>query len=137
MRPMAAPMLDREILDQEYRRIRRATAALCEPLSPEHCAAQSMPDASPSKWHLAHTSWFFETFVLGPFAAGYTPLDARYAVLFNSYYQGVGPQFSRPSRGLLTRPSLAEVMAYRARVDEAVGALVARATDAVLREAAP
>jgi ergothioneine biosynthesis protein EgtB len=99
--------------------VRDLTTALCEPLSPEDCCIQSMPSASPTRWHLAHTSWFFETFLLKTDAA-YRPFDDHYEVLFNSYYNSVGEQFPRTRRGLLSRPSLAEVLAYRRHVDEAV-----------------
>jgi ergothioneine biosynthesis protein EgtB len=100
----------------DFVRVRAQTETLASPLSPEDQAAQSMPDASPTKWHRAHTTWFFETFVLGP--AGVADLSPpAYAVLFNSYYNAVGEQFHRPSRGLLTRPSHSEVTRYRERVD--------------------
>jgi len=85
-----------------------------------------MPDVSPTKWHLAHVSWFFETFLLAPHLAGYEPIDPTYAFLFNSYYNGVGPQFSRPARGHLSRPTVAEVLAYRAWVDRGMERLLAR-----------
>jgi ergothioneine biosynthesis protein EgtB len=85
-----------------------------------------MPDASPTKWHLAHTSWFFETFLLAPHLPGYAPFDPAYAYLFNSYYEAAGPRHPRPSRGLLTRPSLAGIVAYRAHVDAAMDRLLAR-----------
>lgn len=101
-----------------YTRVRAHSVALAAPLSPEDCGAQSMPDASPTKWHLAHTSWFFETFVLQVHEEGFTPFDAAFRVLFNSYYNGVGARHPRAQRGLLTRPSLADVLAYRASVDE-------------------
>jgi ergothioneine biosynthesis protein EgtB len=100
-----------------YRAVRAATEALAAPLSPEDCTAQSMPDASPVKWHLAHTSWFFETFVLEA-EPTYRALEPAYRVLFNSYYHSVGAQHSRPERGLITRPGLAEILAYRRHVDE-------------------
>jgi hypothetical protein len=90
---------------ERYLDVRRATERLCEPLAIEDYVVQAMPDASPAKWHLAHVSWFFETFLLRPYAADYSPLDERYAVLFNSYYNGVGPQFERPARGTLSRPT--------------------------------
>jgi ergothioneine biosynthesis protein EgtB len=99
-----------------YRGVRAATEALCEGLEAEDFVAQSMPDASPLKWHLAHTTWFFETFVLAA-RDGYRPFDPRYRYLFNSYYEAVGARWDRPSRGLLTRPTVAEVMRYRAHVD--------------------
>ena len=103
-----------------FRSVRALTDALAEPLSPEDQTVQSMPDVSPTKWHRAHTTWFFETFVLGEFADGYEPADPLFRELFNSYYEGVGPQFARVDRGLLSRPGAAEIAAYRARVDAAV-----------------
>jgi len=105
--------------------IRQATRALAAPLSAEDCAIQSMPDASPVKWHLAHTTWFFETFVLAPHQPGYRLVDPSYRVLFNSYYVAVGDRHPRPERGMLSRPSLTEILAYRDRVDEAMLALLA------------
>ena len=117
---------------QRYAGIRRASVALAEPLSAEDCAAQSMPDASPVKWHLAHTTWFFETFVLAKAAPGYEPFDASYRTLFNSYYNSVGEQYPRAERGLLTRPDLAGVLAYRERVDRQVLACLERGLDAEL-----
>jgi ergothioneine biosynthesis protein EgtB len=104
-------------LAERYEATRRATERLCEPLSPEDAAAQSMTDASPAKWHLAHTSWFFETFLLESELPDHRPFCPEYRVLFNSYYEGVGPQYPRPRRGLLTRPGLGEVLEYRAQVD--------------------
>jgi ergothioneine biosynthesis protein EgtB len=99
-----------------YREVRATTQRLAAPLSAEDCMVQSMPDASPTKWHLAHTSWFFETFVLARTGRG--AFDPAFAVLFNSYYQSVGPQHPRPARGMLSRPSLERVLEYRATVDE-------------------
>lgn len=116
---------DTALLAERYRAVRAATAALAAPLTPEDCALQSMPDASPVKWHLAHTSWFFETFVLERAEARFRPHDPAFRVLFNSYYQSVGPQYARPHRGLLSRPTLAEVLAYRAAIDERVAVLLA------------
>jgi ergothioneine biosynthesis protein EgtB len=113
-----------------YRAVRAASERLAEPLTAEDCAAQSMPDASPVKWHLAHTSWFFETFVLEAGCPGYQPFHPAFRVLFNSYYQGVGPQHPRPRRGLLTRPSLDEVRAYRTHVDDRVLAWLEHAAPA-------
>ena len=107
---------------QRYRDVRARTESLTAPLSAEDCALQSMPDASPAKWHLAHTAWFFETFVVAPHDAGYRPFDPAFKVLFNSYYNGVGDKHPRPERGLLSRPSLDTVLAYRAHVDDAMRA---------------
>src|SRR5581483_6250387 len=89
-------------LSAQFREIRAQTLALAAPLSAEDCALQSMPDASPVKWHLAHTSWFFETFILAPHLAGYRPLDPSYRVLFNSYYVQLGARHPRPERGLIS-----------------------------------
>ncbi len=112
-----------------YRAVRQATEALTRALTPEDQLAQSMPDASPTKWHLAHTTWFWETFLLVPNLSGYKPFDPRFHYLFNSYYEALGPRQPRPQRGLLTRPSLADVIAYRAHVDAAVGALLVQRAD--------
>jgi len=106
-------------LAERYRSIRGTTEALCAPLSAEDCGVQSMPDASPAKWHLAHTSWFFETFLLAG-RPGHRPFHPRFGYLFNSYYNGVGDRPPRAERGLLSRPSLDEVRAYRGHVDAAV-----------------
>lgn len=111
------------LLDR-YLAVRAATERLAEPLTPEDVVVQSMPDASPTKWHLAHTTWFFETFVLTPRAAGYRAFDPRFGYLFNSYYEGAGERHARPRRGLLTRPSIDEVRRYRAHVDERMTALL-------------
>jgi ergothioneine biosynthesis protein EgtB len=119
-------------LADHYRQVRAHTQALVAPLSAEDCAAQSMPEASPAKWHLAHTSWFFETFVLEPAEPGFRPFDAAFRVLFNSYYNAVGDKHPRPQRGLLTRPGLDRVLAYRADVDARVLRLLATADASVL-----
>ena len=107
-------------LEDRFRRIRQASLALAAPLSAEDCAIQSMPDASPVKWHLAHTTWFFETFVLQPHVPGYRLFDPAYGYLFNSYYNAIGERHPRPERGMLSRPLLDEVLAYRRHVDEAL-----------------
>lgn len=107
-----------------FHKIRAATERLIEPLSAEDCSAQSMLLSSPVKWHLAHTSWFFETFLLTEFLNGYEAFDPEFRVLFNSYYHGVGAQFDRPSRGLLTRPDLNRVLQYRRHVDAGIEALL-------------
>src|ERR1700748_2336761 len=107
-----------------YRTVRQASEALTRALTPEDQLAQSMPDASPTKWHLAHTTWFFKTFLLIPNLAGYKAFDPRFHYLFNSYYEALGPRQPRPERGLLTRPSLDDVIAYRLHVDEAMARLL-------------
>jgi ergothioneine biosynthesis protein EgtB len=113
-----------EDLSRRYARIRQFSERLCESLSAEDCAIQSMPDASPTRWHLAHTTWFFETFVLSQ-ETGYRAWNAHFKYLFNSYYNAVGDQFPRSHRGLLSRPRLRDVMDYRAYVDERLHALLA------------
>jgi ergothioneine biosynthesis protein EgtB len=114
------------MLAERYRAVRSFTTALSAPLSEEDAVVQSMPDASPAKWHLAHTTWFFETFVLARVPVPYRVFDPRYAYLFNSYYDAVGDRHPRPERGMLTRPSLAEVSRYRLHVDEAMHTLLSR-----------
>jgi ergothioneine biosynthesis protein EgtB len=115
-------------LARRFLEVRRQTDLLAEPLSAEDCQVQSMPDASPTKWHLAHTSWFFETFVLEG-----APFDPSFEYLFNSYYESVGPRHPRPARGLLSRPSLDEVRRYRRRIDEHVAERIARGLPAEVR----
>jgi ergothioneine biosynthesis protein EgtB len=112
-----------------FRATREYSVALAASLSPEDCTAQSMPDASPVKWHLAHSTWFFETFILERFEAGFKPFDPAFRVLFNSYYNGVGEKYSRAHRGLLTRPALHEVLAYRRNVDARISRLLAAPVD--------
>lgn len=121
---------ERDTALARLRAVRTTTERLVAPLTPEDQGLQSMPDASPARWHLAHTTWFFETFVLAPHAAGYTPHDARCAALFNSYYEFVGAPFARSARGLLSRPDSAEVLAYRAAVDVALERLIAESASA-------
>jgi ergothioneine biosynthesis protein EgtB len=119
-----------EQLAHRFAQIREVTRALIAPLSAEDCAVQSMDDASPAKWHLAHTTWYFETFLLEPQLPGYVAFHPAFRVLFNSYYQGVGPQHPRPQRGLLTRPSLDDVLAYRDHVERAMRDWLAARPDA-------
>jgi len=107
-----------------YRRVRAATEALAAPLSAEDQTVQSMPDASPAKWHRAHTTWFFETFVLASRLPGYRVFDPAFGYVFNSYYEAVGPRHPRPSRGMLSRPGIEAVAAYRAHVDAAMERLL-------------
>lgn len=109
-----------------YDAVRSTTAALAAPLSPEDCQVQSMPDCSPVKWHLAHTTWFFETFLLARYDASSPPFHPQYRMLFNSYYNAVGAKHPRPQRGLLSRPPLSEVLQYRQHVDQAMHALISR-----------
>ena len=128
---------DRSSLAARFAQVRAHSLALAAPLSAEDQCVQSMPDASPTKWHLAHTTWFFEAVVLSPHAAGYQCFDRRWLHLFNSYYESLGTRHPRPQRGLLTRPSLDEVHAYRAFVDAAVEAFITAADDAAWSQAAP
>jgi ergothioneine biosynthesis protein EgtB len=116
-----------------YNAVRERSLALSEPLSDEDCGAQSMPDASPIKWHLAHTTWFFETFILERMEADFKPFHPAFRVLFNSYYNGIGEKHPRPQRGLLTRPARGEVVAYRLDVDARMQRLFARELDAATR----
>ncbi len=122
-------------LAERLRAVRAVTRNLAAPLSPEDCAIQSMPDASPVKWHLAHTTWFFETFILAKAHPGRAPFHPAFRVLFNSYYNAVGDKHPRPQRGLLSRPSLDEVLRYRERIeDELAEHIAAGRLDAELRE---
>src|SRR2546421_10130479 len=111
---MRAAVLPIDSLVQTYTAIRAHTEALAAPLSAEDQCVQSMPDASPVKWHLAHTSWFFEAVVLAAYGPAYRPFDPAFAPLFNSYYESLGPRHPRPQRGVLTRPGLPAAPAYRA-----------------------
>jgi ergothioneine biosynthesis protein EgtB len=120
----AARDASRHRLAARFAQVRERSLALAGPLLPEDQCVQSMPDASPTKWHLAHTTWFFEALVLVPHAGGYGAFDERYFHLFNSYYEALGPRHPRPQRGLLTRPSLEEVKAYRRHVDAALARFI-------------
>ncbi len=125
------------ILLADYQRVRDETERRAAPLSPEDQLIQSMPDASPAKWHRAHTTWFFEQFVLGEHVAGYKPFHPDYAYLFNSYYVSAGPRHARAQRGHLTRPGAEEVTAYRRYVDAAMITFLREASDGKLRTIAP
>ena len=120
----AASAAGHDIEARHFLAIREATRRLAAPLSAEDCAIQSMPEASPVKWHLAHTTWFFETFILARHDPQRVPFDPSFRVLFNSYYNAVGERHPRPQRGLLSRPSLAEVLAYRAQVEAELTSLL-------------
>ena len=121
------------MLHDDFQAVRQRSLQLAAPLSMEDCCAQSMPDASPVKWHLAHTTWFFETFILEQREPDFAPFHSAFRVLFNSYYNGVGAKHPRAQRGLLTRPSLDDVRAYRANVDARMGRLLEmQAHDAAL-----
>lgn len=132
--PEAGAHVAPSALATRFAAVRSATEALAAPLSPEDCALQSMPDASPVKWHLAHVSWFFETFLLAPHLPGYASFDPAFRVLFNSYYHGVGARHPRPERGLLSRPDLATVLAYRRHVDAGMRRLLALPLSAATRD---
>src|SRR5882757_4488328 len=121
----------RRIWSEAFRTVRAETERRAAHLSPEDQTVQSMADASPTKWHRAHTTWFFEQFLLKPHAPSYVEFDARFAFLFNSYYVAAGPRYARPQRGLITRPTSADVMGYRAHVDAAI-VLIRGASDAEL-----
>ncbi len=120
----------RQDLCTHYTSVRAASAHIADPLTPEDQTIQSMPDVSPTKWHLAHTTWFFETFLLKPFLPGYRDFDPSYAHLFNSYYHTVGSMHARPRRGLLSRPGVEDIRAYRAHVDAAMLRLMAEVSAA-------
>jgi ergothioneine biosynthesis protein EgtB len=147
MPPAVAPVLERSsakpgadvrhIWSKAFRAVRAETERRAAPLSPEDQAIQSMPDASPAKWHRAHTTWFFEQFLLMAHADGYRAFDQRFAFLFNSYYVAAGPRHTRPERGMITRPNAEEVGAYRAHVDRAVLQLLGGAEAATLEKIVP
>jgi ergothioneine biosynthesis protein EgtB len=140
MRPISrnvAAVDDRAPLARRYAETRQRTEALAEPLSAEDQTVQSMPDVSPTKWHRAHTSWFFETFLLTPYLKGYRAFDPAYAYLFNSYYEAVGARHPRPQRGFISRPGIAEIVRYRAHVDRAMTELIATLDPVAWAEAAP
>ena len=110
--------MDGTDLQRRYERVRAATERLAQPLSPEDQTVQTMPDVSPTKWHRAHVTWFFETFLLAPNEPGFCPHEEKYWFLFNSYYEAIGPRYTRSDRGLITRPGVHEVGTYRDVVDD-------------------
>ncbi|MDB5820041.1 MAG: ergothioneine biosynthesis protein EgtB [Rhizobacter sp.] len=124
--PLAMPRQHQpvDVVAQAFTEVRMASMRLAQPLSAEDCQVQSMPDASPTKWHLAHITWFFETFILERYESAFTAYDPAYRVLFNSYYQGIGEQYPRAQRGLVSRPGLEDVKRYRANVDARMLALM-------------
>jgi ergothioneine biosynthesis protein EgtB len=135
LQPQSVP--DEQRLADRYGSVRALTEALCAPLVTEDYVVQSMDDVSPTKWHLAHTTWFFETFVLRPHAHGYREYDAAYPFLFNSYYLQAGERHCRAQRGYLSRPTVAQVFDYRRHVDAAVAALMQHADSAAQHAIAP
>jgi len=137
LRKSAPQPLDRTALARRFTAVRAASVAICAPLAPEDHVVQSMPDASPAKWHLAHPTWFFEHFVLAAAEPDHRPHHPRYGFLFNSYYESVGRFHPRRDRGLLSRPTVAEVHAYRAAIDERVAALLDTLDDRRLADVAP
>ena len=140
---MAAPSAEATVqgwvtgLSDRYRHVRSETEVLAAPLQPEDQTIQSMPDVSPTKWHRAHVTWFFETFLLRPHLPGYRPYDPAFSYLFNSYYEQVGERHPRPERGLLSRPNAEEVGRYRAHVDAAMTRLIEGAGPRQSQEIAP
>lgn len=127
----------RSLVKSWFDETRRVTDALAAPLSAEDQTVQSMPDASPAKWHRAHTTWFFETFILSTMASNYAPYDPKYGFLFNSYYDAIGARHPRPERGLLTRPTANDITLYREHVNLAIGDLVDGCSDSVWDEIKP
>lgn len=127
---LLAPVTHAASLSQQYQQIRQLSVWICQPLATEDYVMQTMPDVSPPKWHLAHTTWFFETFLLIPNLANYKVFHPQFGYLFNSYYESVGQRHPRPERGLLSRPTVEVVYAYRAYVDEAMQAFLETEIDA-------
>ncbi|SPE50130.1 conserved hypothetical protein [Verrucomicrobia bacterium] len=141
-RPLAPPRdrvaasRETELLER-YLSVRRFSEQLCQTLEPEDYVIQTMPEISPTKWHLAHTSWFFETFILKPHLSDYLPLHPQYAFLFNSYYNAVGKMHARPQRGLVSRPTVKDTYTYRHHVDAAMENFLQTADDGVLAAVTP
>ena len=126
-----------ERLLARFHQIRDFTSALCAGLEPEDCVVQSIPDVSPTKWHLAHTTWFFETFILKKFSPGYRSEIPQYAYLFNSYYNAAGDMHRRDLRGLISRPTVREAKRYRASIDSHIDNLLSKADEKLLDEIEP
>jgi ergothioneine biosynthesis protein EgtB len=141
-RPVAAPRAPvadpgKTQLLERYLAVRGFSEQLCQTLEPEDYVIQTMPEMSPTKWHLAHTSWFFETFVAKPHLRDYRPLHPQYAFLFNSYYNAAGKMHARPQRGLISRPTVKDTFTYRQHVDEAMANLIRTADDSGLEAVTP
>ncbi len=123
-RSQAARTPDRAAFGARFRAVRAATEALTAPLTPEDQQVQAADGVSPTKWHLAHVCWLFETVVLSPYLADYEPFHPRFGYLFNSYYESLGARHARDRRGLISRPSIDEIMRYRAQIDAGVAKLI-------------
>src|SRR6516162_5760741 len=134
---LTASAAERDVALERFEAVRRESEALTANLTPEDQSIQSMPDVSPTKWHLAHTTWFFETFILTRFDPNYRVFDPGFAYLFNSYYEAAGPRHPRPERGLLSRPAVDVVAAYRDHVGAAMARFAEEASEDVWRDAAP
>ncbi|GAB4008329.1 ergothioneine biosynthesis protein EgtB [Nocardioides ultimimeridianus] len=134
--PAPSATADPQALRARFDEVRAHTEQLALPLSPEDQTVQSMPDVSPTKWHRAHVTWFFETFVLAEQEPDFAPFQDKYWFLFNSYYEGVGPRYNRPERGLISRPGAHDVGLYRANVDDRVRDLLTRLDDGALAQIA-
>ena len=126
-----------ERLRDRFHQIRKFTNSLCAGLEPEDCVVQSMPDVSPTKWHLAHTTWFFETFILKKFVPGYRAEIPEYAYLFNSYYNAAGDMHRRDLRGLISRPTVSQAQRYRASIDSHIDDLLSNPDESLLDEIEP
>src|SRR5215469_2462065 len=136
-RALSRQLPSRHELVTQYKTVRSFTEHLCEPLVAEDYVIQSMPDVSPTKWHLAHVTWFWETFLLSPALSGYQSLHPQYAYLFNSYYNTLGQRHCRPKRGLISRPTVKETYEYRRYVDERVFDLLEKLDERQMAELAP
>ena len=132
-----SPAAERALALGRFREVRQASEQICAPLAIEDYVVQTMPDVSPPKWNLAHTSWFFETFLLQPFVAAYKAAHPQFGFLFNSYYEAVGERQPRDRRGMLSRPTVAEVYEYRRHIDQAMSELIDSATEPQWREILP